>query len=94
MKFDEKYPELVSPLKRFPNKLVGPHPEIEAEPDIVQTWRAYPCAVCRTRTGWRDDSDGCRSPVCSEECVAVLKVPRSAAEPEEEPCVAPPALAS
>ncbi len=66
MKFNDKFPQYSKP-ENF-----GPHKEIEAEAGLFQTFRIYPCAMCRTPTGWRDLGSGCDAGVCSEACRAEL----------------------
>lgn len=84
MKFEKKYPHAAKPPS-----IMGPHKEIWVTPTLGQTWRLYPCTMCRNVTGWREISQGCSINVCSEECLlalakrmaeAMLEVP----EPEPE----------
>lgn len=88
MKFDKKYPDKVNAQKLFPDKLMGPHKEIAVTALLTQSWRVYPCAVCRAPTGWRFTIDDLPAAACSEECVDELK------KNSEESCAAPPAKAS
>lgn len=69
MKFDLKYPDKVDPKQVYPNKLMGPHPEIWVTENLGQTWYRRPCVVCRTLTGWRTVGEGYSSPICSDECL-------------------------
>jgi hypothetical protein len=71
MKFNDKFPDKVHPQKVYPERLMGPHPEIEVEPGLIQSWRIYPC-TCGTPTGWRNvlADDFPPTPCCSEECQA------------------------
>lgn len=78
MKFDQVYPDIASIRTAYPDKLMGPHPEIRILFGIVrglnqwavtQSWRVFPCLLCRAPTSWRVDLEGCPgSPYCSEEC--------------------------
>ena len=75
MKFNDKHPELTNPQRVYPERPMGPHPEIEVEPGVIQSWRIYPCGVCKAPTGWRsvlydDIPPAC---CCSEECMIELK---------------------
>ena len=95
MKFDEKYPGVTNPQKLFPDKLLGPHREIEVSPELTQSWRVYSCVVCRAPTGWRYTGDGSTAPCCSEECMATMKQNDTEAEaaprPVGDPAKPPPA---
>lgn len=87
MKFDEKYPDKTSAQKLNPDKLMGPHKEVEVTSEITQSWRVYPCSSCRAPTSWRystPTADYPASPACSEECVETLKA-NAAASVEEPP---------
>jgi hypothetical protein len=92
MKFDEKYPDKTNAQKLNPEKLMGPHKEVEVTSEITQSWRIYPCLNCGSLTGWRfgfpSDSFPA-APACSEECVEALKGNRPA--PEVDLPLAPPA---
>lgn len=74
MKFNDKFPDKVNPQKVYPERLMGPHPEIEVEPGLIQSWRIYPC-TCGAPTGWRNvlADDFPPAPCCSEECMVELK---------------------
>ena len=79
MKFDTKYPDKTNAQKLYPEKLMGPHPSVEVTAEISQSWRIFPCCVCRTPTGWRysaPNADYPSAPACSEECVAEMKQDR------------------
>lgn len=56
MRYKEKYPEAVE----------GDRPEKH----LLHSGRFYPCDFphCRAPTPWRDLSEGCEVPLCSEEC--------------------------
>lgn len=89
MKFDLKYPDKANAQKVYPDKLMGPHPEIWVTDTFAQTWRMYPCSICGARTGWRTIGEGYSAAVCSDECLA--QVEKNAKEAE---CVAPSAKES
>jgi hypothetical protein len=77
VKFDAKYPDKASAQKLYPEKLMGPHKEVEVTSEVTQSWRVYPCSICGVPTGWRwglPNADFPASPACSEECVAELKL--------------------
>lgn len=65
MKFNEKYPEL-----RKPPTLMGPNKDVDVTPELSQTWRLFPCFICKEVTGWRLILDNTPSNICSEECEA------------------------
>lgn len=73
MKFNLKYPDKISASKLFPDKLMGPHPEIHVTDEVTQTWRNFPCAICRAITSWQYFGPDYTVPACSEECVVELK---------------------
>jgi hypothetical protein len=84
MKFDAKYPDKTNAQKLFPEKLIGPHKEVEVTSEITQSWRVYPCGVCRSPTGWRFNApkaDHPATPACSEECVSAMKADATAEDP-------------
>lgn len=87
MKFTEKYPDVVDPIKRFPEKMLGPHPEVIVGPGLAQTWRMYPCAACRVVTGFRLElgDDFPMAPCCSEECAGQLKANQAELTPGAAP---------
>ena len=72
VKFDEKYPDKKNPQKLWPDRLMGPHPEVWVNDALVQTWRMYPCSICKAYTGWREMSQGVPITLCSEECLQAL----------------------
>lgn len=74
MKFNDKFPDKTNAQKLFPERMMGPHPEVRADEKIVQTWRVYPCSACKTRTSWCFElADDCPPPhCCSEECQAKI----------------------
>lgn len=80
MKFDAKYPDKTNAQKLYPDKLLGPHPEIQVTLLISQSWRVYPCFVCHTLTGWRYEL---MTPCCSDECADQMKAADLADVPAE-----------
>lgn len=89
MKFNDKFPDKVNPQKVYPERLMGPHPKIEVEPGLIQSWRIYPC-TCGAPTGWRNvlADDFPPAPCCSEECRLQQKADHAEAEnpqPEVNP---------
>lgn len=88
MKFDAKYPDKTNAQKLNPEKLMGPHKEVEVTSEISQSWRIYPCARCGSLTGWRfslPSDDFPAAPACSEECVEELKSARREAAEDPPP---------
>lgn len=70
MKFDSKHPDKVNPQKLWPDRLMGPHPEVAVSVLIRQSWRTFACIACHQPTSWRVNLGDCHAPACSEECAA------------------------
>ena len=79
VKFEKKYPHAVKPPT-----IMGPHKEIWVTETLGQTWRLYPCSMCKELTGWREVSQGCSINICSEECLLALAQQMAEMQLEEQ----------
>lgn len=76
--YNDLFPDLSSAQKVYPDRLMGPHNPIYAEPHIMQSWRMSFCTVCKASTTWRyvdpdDPLDATEirvmAPICGPECM-------------------------
>ncbi len=71
MKYRDLYVGTDSLRVTYPDKLMGPFPEVDLG-IVTQTWRLFPCRNCREVTGYRKVVDDAEVSVCSEECLAAV----------------------